>query len=184
MNPSPQQFNYSTRMIGMLPVEELGFNTPTKLVEAINFLYGKSTLKSRKLIYQLFQTAHLTPIHKLVVIEVIEATSYIFFSHTAPVTQELQDITKKEYRYFGYCHLNAEAAHAMTGEEQEKLIANFTLSAEELEKSLELVEIFFNAVIDMLDEFMTYAVNNPSSPLDLTLEKSTKVAQLESLLTL
>jgi hypothetical protein len=165
-------------------IESLGFNTPTKLVETVTFLYGKSTLKSRKLIYQLFQTSHFSPIHKLVVVEVLEATSYTFFSHTAPVTQKLQDITGKECRYFGYCHLNAEAAHAMTGKEQEKLIANFALSSEELEKSLETIEIFFNAVTDMLDEFLSFALNNSSPQLDLTSDETAKVAKLESLLML
>jgi hypothetical protein len=165
-------------------IETLGFNNPITLVEAVYFLYGQSTLKSRQLIYQLFQTSHFSSIHKLVVVEVMEATSYTFFSHTAPVTQELQDITSKEYRYFGYCHLNAEAEHAMTGEEQGKLIANFALSPQELEKSLEIIETFFNAVTDMLDEFLNFALNNSSPQLDLVLNESAKVSQLESLLML
>jgi hypothetical protein len=165
-------------------VEALGFNTPVRLVETVIFLYSQSTFKSRQLIHKLFQTSQFSPIHKLVVVEVMEAASYTFFSHTAPVTQQLQDITSKEYRYFGYCHLKAEAAHAMTGEEQEKLIANFALSQQELEQSLEIIETFFDAVTDMFDEFLNFALNNPSPQLDLISGETTKISELESLLRL
>ena len=105
-------------------------------------------------------TFQADPILKLVVIEAVEATGKIFQAATTKVTQELQTITQKKYRYFGEFHLVAESSHATDSPSGEKFVEEIQLSEATRQKAFELVEKVFAIFTEFMDELLAYANNH------------------------
>ncbi|MBD0388546.1 MAG: hypothetical protein ICV54_19105 [Nostoc sp. C3-bin3] len=138
-------------------LEELNFNRFFSFSDSLEFNWSNETLICRQTIYELYRrTYQVNPIYKLVAIESIESISNIFFSITAPVTEELKAITNREYPYFGNPHLLAENSHSVHSFETKEFIANIHLPEDICTQAYELVnKIFelFTVLVDMLVNF-------------------------------
>jgi hypothetical protein len=139
-------------------LETLGINRTLKFSDALNFLWNEETKASRWLTHQIFRYAfEATPIAKLAILEVIEATGNVFFSTAAPIAQELRTIAHKQFLYFGCFHLALETGHTTGTPEVEQLIRNIQLTPESRQEAFEVVENLFEAFTKLTDELLVYA---------------------------
>lgn len=139
-------------------LEKLGFAHSLSFPDTLRFLWGEQTKHTRQLSYRLAGYASQSdPLRKLVVIETIEAMGNVFFSCTTEVALELQEITQKEYRYFGSVHLNVENGHTMGKSRTDKLLEDIQLTEENRQEAFELVEKVFQAFTELANELLEYA---------------------------
>ena len=139
-------------------LETLGINKTVKFSDALNFLWKEETKGSRWVSHQIFRSAFgASPITKLAILEVIEATGNVFFSTAAPIAQELRTITQKEFLYFGCFHLAVETGHTGATPKVDQLIKNIQLSEESRQEAFEVVENLFEVFTELTDEFLVYA---------------------------
>ncbi|MEG4325777.1 hypothetical protein [Microcoleus sp. herbarium5] len=139
-------------------LERLGINSSVKFSDALKFLWNEETKASRWLTHQIFRYAFgATPIAKLAILEVIEATGNVFFSTAAPIAQELRTITQKEFLYFGCFHLAVETGHTTGTPEVEQLIKNIQLTIESRQEAFEVVEHLFEAFAKLTTELLVYS---------------------------
>lgn len=139
-------------------LRKLGLDKPMRFTDVLRFVWGQETIRTRELCRKLIEAASkATPIQKLIVIEVIEATAQVAASHIAPVAKELASSTKKTYRYFGEQHLEAESGHAADSPESEEFIQNLKLSAQELIQAYKVVDEVFDVFSKFTNELLIYA---------------------------
>ncbi|MEH2241331.1 hypothetical protein [Nostoc sp.] len=138
-------------------LEDSDFNRFLNFTDSLKFNWSEQTLICRQTIYELYRrTFQVNPIYKLVAIESIESILNIFFSVTAPVTQELKVLTNREYQDFGNPHLLAENDYSVHSYETKEYIASMHLAEDIRKEACELVnKIFelFTALVDMLVNF-------------------------------
>ncbi|MEH2236130.1 hypothetical protein [Nostoc sp.] len=138
-------------------LEDLDLNRFLNFTDSLKLNLSDQIVICRQIIYELYRlTFQVNPIYKLVAIESIESISNIFFSITAPVTQELKALTNREYPYFVNPHLLAENDHSVHSYETKEFIGSMHLAEEICKQACELVnKIFelFTALVDMLVNF-------------------------------
>ena len=139
-------------------LETLGINNSLKFSDALNFVWSEETIASRLVSHQIIRYAcGASPITKLVILEVIEATGNVFFSTAAPIAQELRTITQKEFLYFGCFHLAVETGHTTGTPEVDQLIKNIQLSEKTRQEAFKIVEKLFEVFTDFTDELLVHA---------------------------
>ena len=139
-------------------LETLGINGTLKFSDALSFLWSEQTKASRLVTYQIFRYASgASPIAKLAILEVIEATGNVFFSAAAPIAEELRTITQKEFLYFGCFHLEVENNHSKDLPEQRRLIENIQLTIESHQEAFDIVENLFEDFTKLTHELLVYA---------------------------
>jgi len=139
-------------------LETLGINRSLKFSDSLKFLWNEEIKASRSLTYQIFRYAfRASPVTKLVILEVIEATGNVFLLTAAPLAQELRTITQKELLYFGCFHLAVETGHTTGTPEVEQSIKNIQLTIENRQQAFEVVENLFEAFTKLTDELLVYA---------------------------
>ncbi|MEG4120669.1 hypothetical protein QUA43_24765 [Microcoleus sp. N9_B4] len=139
-------------------LETLGIDISVNFSDALNFLWQEETKGSRWVSHQIFRLAFgASPIIKLAILEVIEATGNVFFSTAAPIAQELRTITQKELLYFGSFHLARETGHTTGTLEVDKLIKNIQLSEETSQEAFKIVNNLFEVFTELTDELLVYA---------------------------
>ncbi|MEG4519638.1 MULTISPECIES: hypothetical protein [unclassified Microcoleus] len=139
-------------------LETLGIDRSLKFSDALNFLWNEDTKASRWVSHQIFRSAFgASPIAKLAIMEVIEATGNVFLSTAAPIAQELQTITQKEFLYFGRFHWEVDIAHTIWTPEVQQLIQNIQLTEETYQQTCEVVENLFKVFTDLTAELLVYA---------------------------
>ncbi len=139
----------------------LEFNSSLNLNDSLKFLWSDETQISRQTIHEIYRyTAQASPIHKLVVIEAIEAIADIFLSTTAQVTEELKLTTNREYPYFGSYHIVTESNHQMYTSKTAEIITNIHLDTETLKESLQLVNQVFDLFSILVDSLLINAKKN------------------------
>jgi len=141
-------------------LKNLDFDKSLKFTEALRFLWSEETKNVRFLNYQLYRyTVQATPIQKLIVIEVVEATGNVLLvtATNANIEKQIQAITRRQYRYFGDFHLNVETGH-MTGESGiEQLIQDIQLSESTRKEAFELVNNLFAVFTKFTNDLLLYA---------------------------
>ncbi|QSJ17881.1 hypothetical protein JYQ62_03190 [Nostoc sp. UHCC 0702] len=139
-------------------LEKLQLDKTQKFSDALRFLWSEQTKNTRALNYQLYGYTHkATPIQKLLIIEVIEATGSIMFYHAAKIAREIKAITKKECRYFADFHLVVETEHMLHLSTTKHFIEKIQLSEEIRQEAFELVEKLFECFGNFFNELLYYA---------------------------
>ncbi|MBE9005368.1 hypothetical protein IQ259_10000 [Fortiea sp. LEGE XX443] len=139
-------------------IHKLGLDESLSFTDALRFLWGEETQKTRQVCPQIERYIFKSqPLQRLVAMEVAEAAANVFFSMTAPVITELQPITKKQYRYFGGHHVEMENNHNLTTDDVVPFFEQIQLTDETRQELLELVNIWFTAFTESMDELLAYA---------------------------
>ena len=139
-------------------LETLGINKSLKFSDSLKFLWNEETKASRWVTYQIFRYAFgSSPIIKLAILEVIEATGNVFLLTAAPISEELRTITKKQLLYLGGFHLAVETGHTTGAPEAERLIESIQLTIESRQEAFEVVENLFEAFTKLTDELLVFA---------------------------
>ncbi|KST62118.1 hypothetical protein [Mastigocoleus testarum] len=143
-------------------LEKLGLDRLMKFSDSMKFFWGDETSKTRQVFYTIAQyTFQKEPIVALAAVESIEATGNVGFQLTVPIVQELQKITKHNYRYFGQYHLRVETGHLTGSNDCEKFIENIELTAEQKIQAFEIVEKVFDLFSESVQEMMVFAQKYP-----------------------
>jgi hypothetical protein len=143
-------------------LEKLGFNRLMKFTDSMRFFWGEETYRTRQVCNQIaLCTFQAEPIIILVAVKVVEATGNVAFTLTTQLVQELQQITKQNYRYFGHYHLCAENSHTTATSNTEEFLERIQLTPEQTTQAFELVERIFEVFTEAMDEMMAYAENHP-----------------------
>ncbi|WGV28132.1 hypothetical protein [Halotia branconii] len=140
-------------------LKNLEVDKSMKFSDALRFLWSEETKNARWLNYQLYRyTLQATPIQKLIVIEVTEATGNVMFSTAAKVGKEIKEITQKECRYFADFHLAVETGH-MAGSSTDigQFIKDITLPEQTRQEAFKLVDKLFTVFTKFTDDLLVYA---------------------------
>ncbi len=119
-------------------LEELGFNQLMSYGD-FRLLWGEETKKTRSLCSVLERYAwKASPIQKLVLVEALEGTAKVFFEAALAVVMELQQITQKEYVYFGGGYVGLENYHLLNTPEMLQVLAEIKLTDAERQSSFRI----------------------------------------------
>ncbi|BAZ10505.1 hypothetical protein NIES4071_23270 [Calothrix sp. NIES-4071] len=139
-------------------IRNLELDKSLKFSDSLEFLWGEEAEKPRWVTYQLCRFAlQATPIQKLIVVEVTEATGNVMFSVAAKLGKEIKSIIQKDCLYFDDFHLAVETGHTTGSTEIDQILAKIQLSEQEQLEAFELVEKVFNLFTQMTNCFLTYA---------------------------
>lgn len=143
----------------MRDLETLGLNEILSINGALKQLWGEHSAKTRQLIYRLMALVHGTsPILRLVILEMVEATTDVAFSQFRQVGREFTEKTGKALSYFGEPHQHKEDEHeAMKENSIRALISSHAWAPEEEACALELVDEVSASFAEMGAELLAYA---------------------------
>lgn len=145
-------------------LEKLGFDYSWKFSDSLKFLWGEETQVPRWVIYSLANHAITsTPLQKLVIIEVLEATGNIVFEHASQVAIELQKISGQQYNYFGAFHLSVETGHTTGNKDIDSFLASIKINKHQEKDLLELSNNVFNLISNLASSLLVYAQNSTAS---------------------
>ncbi|NJM22833.1 MAG: hypothetical protein HC907_31065 [Richelia sp. SM1_7_0] len=126
--------------------------------DTLRFFWSNEIQVSRQTFHEIYRcTYKATPIHKLVVIEAIEAIADIFLSTTTLVAKELKVADGVDYKYFGMCHFAIDSNHSMDSVESVESISNIQLEKNVEKEALELVNKMFELFSTFVDVLLDYA---------------------------
>ncbi|MDZ7956846.1 MAG: hypothetical protein RMY34_02885 [Aulosira sp. DedQUE10] len=138
-------------------LKNLGLDKSLKFSDALKFLWGEETKNARWLNYQLYRyTAQATPIQKIIVIEVTEATGNIMFSTAANIGKQIKAITQKECRYFADFHLDVETGHMTGSSGIGQLLQDIQIPESNQIEVLELVDNLFSVFTQFTNDLLLY----------------------------
>jgi hypothetical protein len=141
-------------------LEELGFNQSMSYGD-FRLLWGEETKKTRSLCATLERYAfEASPLQKIVLVEVLEATATVFFEAALEVVMELQKITKKEYVYFGGGYVRLENHHILNTPEMLQLLQEINMTEWEKQQALELADKVFELFTDAMNELFRHTKTN------------------------
>lgn len=142
-------------------IENLGYNQTQSFSDTLRFLWSNETKIPRWISLELYKYAsHTSPELKLVIIEAIEATGSTFLSCIHKVTDELENSTKKKYKYFGTHHFQVDSNHSIVANESENHLKKLVLSQDEKVKAIEIVNKVFEAFTDFTNELLNFTKNH------------------------
>ena len=141
-------------------LQELGFNQSITYGDS-RLLWGEETKKTRSLCSVLERYAwKASPIQKLVLVEVLEGTATVFFEAALAVVMELQQITQKEYVYFGGGDVGLENYHLLNTPEMLQVLAEKNLTNAERQAALELAKNVFEVFTEAMNELFRHSQTN------------------------
>lgn len=146
-------------------IQKLELDELLRFTDALRFMWGEETQKTRKVCQRMERYSFQSdPLQKLIVMEVAEATAHVFFSRTEPVIQEFQEVTKKQYRYFGGHHIDMEEKHNIKTHDVVDLLEDIELTEEQYQAFLAIVDELFEVFSDSMSELLVYATKHAIDP--------------------
>lgn len=154
-------------------LQKLDLDKSFNFTDTLKFLWSEEIQILRQTFYEIYRyTYKAIPIHKLLVIEVVEATADIFFSATTKVVKELDFNDYLEYKYFGIHHLLIDSNHNMDASETIEYVSNIELENNVAKKAFELVDETFKLFSQSLNVLLDYAkINDMENPFSDILNK-------------
>ncbi|MDJ0681377.1 MAG: hypothetical protein QNJ18_16085 [Xenococcaceae cyanobacterium MO_167.B52] len=145
-------------------LEKLEFNYSLQLNDSLKFLWSETTKGSRFMTHELYKhIIQSQPLHKLIIMEAMEATAETTLSFTRQVTDELKLLTNEEYKYFGGLHLDTEKDHNANSDDVNQFIENIYISEKTRQESFDLIEQVFELFTQWTHDLLAYAKSYPVS---------------------
>lgn len=146
-------------------LETLGFNQLMSYGD-FRLLLGEETQKTRSLCSTLERYGfQASPVHKLILVEVLEATATVFFEAALAVVMELQQITKQEFVYLGAGYVSLENHHILNTPEMLQVLAEIKLTDSERQAALELAQNVFELFTEAMNELLAHSQTNSCNTL-------------------
>ena len=151
-------------------IQALGINFPMTFTEALKFLWGKETVRTRALCYDLFALSKLQkdPMIKLAMVESIEVTGTVALAALSKLGRDLEKVTNKKLRYLSAYHLGVETGHVQSGlsyDDTDDFLRKIELTEEQRAEAIECAATVFRAFSESVEEMMDYAekhtIENP-----------------------
>ena len=141
-------------------LEELGFNQSMSYGD-FRLLWGEEIKKTRSLCSVIERYAwKASPIQKLVLVQVLEGTATVFFEAALAVVMQLQEITQKEYVYFGGGDVGLENYHLLNTPEMLQVLPEIKLTNAERQAALELAQNVFELFTEAMNELFRHSQTN------------------------
>jgi hypothetical protein len=138
-------------------LKKLGFDQSLTFSDSLRFLWSEETKYARWLTYQLYHHAYAaTPLEKLIIIEVTEATGNVMFSIASKVSQELKNKNNTECIYFADLHLSVETGHTTGVANIEEFLTSIDLQEYNNSETFHLIEKIYKYFFDMTDSFFHF----------------------------
>jgi hypothetical protein len=136
-------------------MEKLNLNQSLTYNDALSCLWSEENLKVRQICPTIaLYIFRAEPEVVLAAIEAMEATGSIALCLISRVAEELQQITKQEYRYFGKFHFAVETGHTVGTENMEQFFESIQMTEEVKQKAFEVVEKVFEVFTEGMNEMM------------------------------
>ena len=146
-------------------LETLGFNQLMSYGD-FRLLWGEETKKTRSLCSTLERYGfQASPVQKLILVEVLEATATVFFEAALAVVMELQQITKQEFVYLGAGYVGLENHHILNTPEMLQVLAEIKLTDSERQAALELAQNVFELFTEAMNELLAHSQTNSCNTL-------------------
>jgi len=146
-------------------LETLGFNQLMSYGD-FRLLWGEETKKTRSLCSTLERYGfQASPVQKLILVEVLEATATFFFEAALAVVMELQQITKQEFVYLGAGYVGLENHHILNTPEMLQVLAEIKLTDSERQAALELAQNVFELFTEAMNELLAHSQTNSCNTL-------------------
>lgn len=141
-------------------LETLGFNQLMSYGD-FRLLWGEETKKTRSLCSTLERYAfEASPVQKLILVEVLEATATVFFEAALQVLMELQQITKQEFVYLGAGYVGLENHYILNTPEMLQVLAKIKLTDSERQAALKIAQNVFELFTEAMNELLAHSQTN------------------------
>lgn len=138
-------------------LKKLGYDESIKFTEAIRFLWSDETRVQREFVRWMFQEASLAkPIHRVILVEVMEITADVFLEVTEAIAAELQILDGRDCRYFGDTHLIVDSSHTMYTDESRNFIHNLQLTPEDREEAIRIINKGFDMFTLLMSDLLAH----------------------------
>jgi hypothetical protein len=139
-------------------LRKLGYDANISFSEAMRFIWSDEMVMQRHVVRWMWQTATMAePIHRLVLVEAIEATADVFLATTRAVTNELQASNQIDCCYFGELHSDTDAGHTMHSDEMEDSLADIPLPPGAMEEAIRIVNETFAMFENLMSDLLAHA---------------------------
>jgi hypothetical protein len=136
----------------------LNLDRTERMSEAMRFLWGASTVKSRLLTYKVCRLGYgASSLHKLVLVHCIEAAGKIALGTAAPLGRELGDRIGKPLLYFGAHHFDTEGRHTLEEDKVRASLETESLTNEVRAELYKIVDEVFIAFKELSEELLAFA---------------------------
>lgn len=140
----------------------LGYDPMLRFSDALNFIWGSATVKSRMLSYHLCHMAiGADSVRKLVLVQCVEATAEVIIEHVMMVGREWTAQTGQALQFFGSTHEDAEAHHTIWDGSIEAVVQSIQLQDDVRRELLRLVEDAFGHFTEFTHELLASARLEP-----------------------
>jgi hypothetical protein len=139
-------------------LDTLGDDPRLPFSSALKFVWSKATEKTRLLSYHMCRLGvGADSLHKLVLVQCIEATGKVALGHAAPVGKQFAELTGKKLVYFGPHHLDTEANHTLEEDTVRGLVEGIELEPGLERELVALVDTCFALFLANADELLAFA---------------------------
>ncbi len=139
-------------------MEKLGHDPRLPFSDALRFIWSDATTQIRMLSYRMCQLGlGADSLHKLVLVQCIEATGKVSLEHSAIIARELALSSRKPLVYFGAHHVETEANHTLEDGSVHGMLAAIRLDPELSRELVTLVDSSFAAFTAFADELLAFA---------------------------
>ncbi|MCA1564486.1 MAG: hypothetical protein LC803_02280 [Acidobacteria bacterium] len=142
--------------------QTLGFHRMFDGTDWLRFLWSERTRANRMLSYRIARLiTGATSVQRLAIIEALEEAANVFFAHTLPLAERMQERTGVELRYLGHFHYNLEADHTGAGDHES--LAEIELDDATRRRTLEMIGEVFDLFEDWAEEMLRFTESQLSS---------------------
>jgi hypothetical protein len=138
-------------------LKKLGYDESIKFTEALRFLWSDETRVQREVVRWMFsEGASASPVHRVVLIESIEAIADIFLEVTQAIAVELKILDGRDCRYFGDMHTIVDSNHTMYTTESQSFLNKIQLTPEEKEEALRIIDKTFDMFTLIMSDLLAH----------------------------
>jgi hypothetical protein len=139
-------------------LDKLGHDPRLPFSNALKFVWSSATEKTRLLSYHMCRLGlGADSLHKLVLVQCIEATGKVTLEHVAPVGKQFAELTGKKLVYFGPHHFDTEAQHTLEEDGVHRRVEGITLEPALERELVALVDTCFALFSAGADELLAFA---------------------------
>ena len=126
--------------------------------DALRFVWSDETIKLRMLSYEMCQLGlGASSIHKLVLVQCIEATGSVMLKNIMPAGKALASASGKNLVYFGAHHLDTESEHTIEQDDAQRVLDSLELQPALARELASLVDRTFAAFTAATQEMLAFS---------------------------
>ncbi len=146
---------------------ELDLDPSLRLTDTLRFIWGDSTINTRRLAYEICKmTAGMDSLEKLVMIQAIEATGRVGLEASVPTGNKVKLDNGRSLIYFGGHHLDTERQHTVEQDDVHSSLLRVALDDAKCQRLCAIVDDVFARFQGFVDETFELAVSKKGFPAD------------------